>query len=603
MEIEVLAAIASSNNECDIVHELNEYTRDINPGLAREAVKARLLLFLEVGGTGSEHIVAETVIQMKDLKALRSSFLAAALWAGSEHIVAETVIQMKDLLRHYPDTAEQLLGSSLAVSLRALVAETVIQMKDLLRHYPDLAKPFVETFNGEEPCVRLALLSSAAQLFFKRPAECQRLLGGLLSVAMNDTNQDVHDRALLYYRLLRTNVGEAERIISPPMMAVASFSESMTDETRNLIFKEFNTLSVVFQATASTFVDARIQYSERGLPGNRQHEFNTLSVVFQATASTFVDARSYHQLEEEVPVLATGNQGTAAEVADLLGDGVETTLLPASMADQGEVDLLDMGGAAPSAAGQGGGLLDLGDLLGGGGGPPSQPTAGQAGGGVDSLLGGDWGGAAPQSAPANNVFDLSGLGQAMPGAAGAGGGGGGGLIDFGDMMGMGAAPAGPRQSQAPAQVPGQLDFKLDPKALLSPPAFQERWKAMYPVHQYSQPVAAEVIQMMASNNHRDFTSHMSQASIMTMASGGSPPQYKYYFYGQASIMTMASGGSPPQYKYYFYGQTPGDGKLMLAELVVRTDTCTATVIFKSMHIEILPQFLERWQNCLLAFGF
>ena len=48
--------------------------------------------------------------------------------------------------------------------------------------------------------MRLALLTSAAQLFFKRPPECQKVLGKILSAGMSDTNQDVHDRALLYYR-------------------------------------------------------------------------------------------------------------------------------------------------------------------------------------------------------------------------------------------------------------------------------------------------------------------------------------------------------------------------------------------------------------------
>jgi vesicle coat complex subunit len=63
-----------------VVSELTEYARDINPAMAREAVKAisrialaisdvngiieRLLTFLE---TGSEHITAEALIQLKDL--------------------------------------------------------------------------------------------------------------------------------------------------------------------------------------------------------------------------------------------------------------------------------------------------------------------------------------------------------------------------------------------------------------------------------------------------------------------------------------------------------------------------------------------------------
>jgi hypothetical protein len=48
--------------------------------------------------------------------------------------------------------------------------------------------------------VQLALLTAAAKLFFKRPPEAQQLLGAALAGGLADSNQDVHDRALLYYR-------------------------------------------------------------------------------------------------------------------------------------------------------------------------------------------------------------------------------------------------------------------------------------------------------------------------------------------------------------------------------------------------------------------
>ena len=47
------------------------------------------------------------------------------------------------------------------------------------------------------------------KLFFKRPPEMQQMLGRLLDAVISDElHQDVHDRALLYYRLLKTNYGE-----------------------------------------------------------------------------------------------------------------------------------------------------------------------------------------------------------------------------------------------------------------------------------------------------------------------------------------------------------------------------------------------------------
>lgn len=77
---------------------------------------------------------------------------------------------------------------------------------------PYLLEPVGTSFADEAVPVRLALLAAVGKLFFKRPPECQRLLGTVLSAAMADANQDVHDRALLCYRCrphdMRTLLGE-----------------------------------------------------------------------------------------------------------------------------------------------------------------------------------------------------------------------------------------------------------------------------------------------------------------------------------------------------------------------------------------------------------
>ena len=65
---------------------------------------------------------------------------------------------------------------------------------------PYLLEPLGAGFSSEPVPVRLALLAAAGKLFFARPPECQRLLGSVLAAASADPNQDVHDRALLYYR-------------------------------------------------------------------------------------------------------------------------------------------------------------------------------------------------------------------------------------------------------------------------------------------------------------------------------------------------------------------------------------------------------------------
>lgn len=48
--------------------------------------------------------------------------------------------------------------------------------------------------------VRAALLTASAKLFFKRPPECQRVLGMCLQAAVADSDMLIHDRGLLYLR-------------------------------------------------------------------------------------------------------------------------------------------------------------------------------------------------------------------------------------------------------------------------------------------------------------------------------------------------------------------------------------------------------------------
>ena len=54
------------------------------------------------------------------------------------------------------------------------------------------------------------IIESLVPLVVQRPPEVQGMLGQLLDAAIADVNNvDVHDRALFYYRLLQTSVGDA----------------------------------------------------------------------------------------------------------------------------------------------------------------------------------------------------------------------------------------------------------------------------------------------------------------------------------------------------------------------------------------------------------
>ena len=100
---------------------------------------------------------------------------------------------------------------------------------------PYLLESFVEGMGDEQSAeVKLAVLAACARMFFLRPAQCQRLLGGALAAGAADPDQDVHDRALLYYRLLKHAAPEAARdVLVAHSGGLGSFAESHATQVKN----------------------------------------------------------------------------------------------------------------------------------------------------------------------------------------------------------------------------------------------------------------------------------------------------------------------------------------------------------------------------------
>lgn len=48
-------------------------------------------------------------------------------------------------------------------------------------------------------------------------------------------------------RLLKADIAEATRVLSPPLLAVTNFSEALSPEMKEQVFREFNSFSVIFQ--------------------------------------------------------------------------------------------------------------------------------------------------------------------------------------------------------------------------------------------------------------------------------------------------------------------------------------------------------------------
>ena len=76
------------------------------------------------------------------------------------------------------------------------------------------------------------LLTASVKLFFKRPPEMQVMLGRLFKKCLAEaTSVSLHDRALLYYRILTKSPREAADVIGSKKGVSGTFLEDRLDAT------------------------------------------------------------------------------------------------------------------------------------------------------------------------------------------------------------------------------------------------------------------------------------------------------------------------------------------------------------------------------------
>ncbi|KAK4338006.1 hypothetical protein RND71_042493 [Anisodus tanguticus] len=247
LKLEMLTAVANESNTYEIVTELCEYAANVDIPMARESIRA----------------VGKIALQQYDVNAIVDRLLQF-LEMEKEHVTAETLVLVKDLLRKYPQWSHDCIAvvgniSSKNVqepkaksALIWMLGEYAQDMQDAPYVLESLIENWEEELSAE---VRLHLLTAVVKCFFRRPPETQKALGAALAAGINDFHQDVHDRALLYYRLLQYNVSIAERVVNPPKQAVSVFADTQSNEIKDRIFDEFNSLSVVYQKPSYMYTD------------------------------------------------------------------------------------------------------------------------------------------------------------------------------------------------------------------------------------------------------------------------------------------------------------------------------------------------------------
>ena len=132
------------------------------------------------------------------------------------------------------------------------------------------------------------------------------------------SSQDLHDRALLYYRLLRAAQADPsvlERVLQQDTNVSGRFAEEADEVFRAELMQEFNSLSVVYNKPSVNFIAPKYQVTYVKMP-----EEHPLAPGAATTDAPSVNVSSYQQQQHAAAVAApTPLPAPVAVEVDLLG--------------------------------------------------------------------------------------------------------------------------------------------------------------------------------------------------------------------------------------------------------------------------------------------
>lgn len=324
LKVEIMPRLANPDTAPDIVAELAEMVNDNDTTLSRLAVRSLAKIVVrDTGGPGCAESIAQRMVEMLDL--------------NIEHVQSEAATALTLMIRKHAEL-KPVAAPSLARTLKyvqepsgkASIIFLLGECGDIVQDAPYALEKLIDNYeNIQDPVVKHNLLNATMKLFFIRPPEVQRMLGRLLHKATDDvTSQDLHDRALLYYRLLRSGA-DPKTVIAPVIQTHTQiphvFSEDDDKKVRAELMEEFNTLATIYGKASVNFIrpDHQVFYKkqppEHPLDSNPVAAADIVSHVPMAPQEMHQPNVPSQPVEMAPHPTAQLSSNSDAMVADLLG--------------------------------------------------------------------------------------------------------------------------------------------------------------------------------------------------------------------------------------------------------------------------------------------
>lgn len=136
---------------------------------------------------------------------------------------------------------------------------------------------------------------------------------------------ELKQRAVFYYRLLKSDIALAEKIVNGDKAQIDEFYEDKNEELKERLFLEFNTLSVVYQKPSEKFLkDSILKHAQ------------SIEKKYYARPNWNIKKR-----REDTKAITGDGEAAREEVKDDKDTTKDTTMPSLD-------DLLDLGGTIPS---------------------------------------------------------------------------------------------------------------------------------------------------------------------------------------------------------------------------------------------------------------
>jgi len=315
LKMKILPLLANPDTAPDIVAELAETVNHNNKHLSCLAIQSMAKIACRnTGGPGAAESIAQRLVEFLDLNV--------------QHIQGEAATGLTLMVRKHPDL-KPVCCNSLTRTLKyvdegegkASIIWLLGECCDLVQDAPYALEKLIDDYdNLKDVRVKQNLLNATMKMFFARPPEVQRMLGRLLMKVTDDvSSQDLHDRGLLYYRLLKSGADPTtvlKHVISNSKATIPGdtvlFTEDDDKEIRADLLKEFDTLSTIYGKTSVSFIKPEYQVVYKKMPA--EHPLDP------SAPPAGPEVPMVPQAMAPQPVAVAAAPAPVAPVDDLLGD-------------------------------------------------------------------------------------------------------------------------------------------------------------------------------------------------------------------------------------------------------------------------------------------